>query len=189
MADSPFVFWINSFLCVFDLQSVTMSRLLPILLLTLGWSAALVAQNSICRQVVASAGKTGQNGNRYFSYTVGEPVVFAGTSPTNKITQGFNQPELCALVSTNDVTLNAWNIEVFPVPTEQYLNIRFSAEKQGALRAAVFDAVGRLMYGPQQLDDPSLSRIDCADWAPGVYFLRLEATDAHAAATLRFVRL
>ncbi len=163
--------------------------ILSTILLVAFLSSTQAQNNETCRQVIGAAGKYSQNGARYYAYTVGEVVVFTGASANARITQGFHQPELCALVSTQDITLNAWGIEVYPVPTDHFLNIRFSAEKEGHLIASVFDIMGRLQTGPLVLTDPAQSSIDCSSWQPGVYFLRLKASDSNAVSTIRFIRI
>jgi hypothetical protein len=106
------------------------------------------------------------------------------------LTQGFHQPDICQSVATKDLDLAAWEIEVFPNPTADFLNIRFSDENgSGALRASVFDVLGRAMLLQQPLDEPSGTSLNCQAWQSGVYFLRLEDAATGAAATVRFVRL
>lgn len=142
-----------------------------------------------CIQVISATGLSATQGGLSFSYTVGEPVITTLTGNTRKLTQGFHQPELCKVVSTNDLDLAAWNIEVFPNPTADALTVRFSHEKGAQLRANVFNSLGQVMLSDQSLNQPSGSGVDCASWQPGVYILQLQDPVTHRVASVRFVRL
>ena len=142
-----------------------------------------------CIQVIGASGKTGTQAGLTFSYTVGEPVITTLTGDTRKLTQGFHQPELCMLVSTLDLDLAAWDIEVFPNPTPDVLTVRFSDEKGSSLRASVFNLLGQIMISNQILSQPGGSRLDCAAWQPGVYILQLQDPATSGIASVRFIRL
>lgn len=142
-----------------------------------------------CIQVISSTGLTATQGGLTFSYTVGEPAITTLAGNTRKLTQGFHQPELCKLVSTNNLDLAAWDIEVFPNPTADALTIRFSDEKGAQLRASVFNLLGQVILSDQILTQPDGSRLDLAAWQPGVYILQLQDPATRGVASVRFVRL
>ena len=144
---------------------------------------------SLCQQVIAAAGKSGQMGNRYYSYTIGEPFITTLSSAGNKLTQGFHQPELCKLVSTQSLELEKWQIEVFPNPTQDFLNIRFAPRADERLYARVYDLLGRPILQQIILDQPDGTQLDCSNWQAGVYFLQLSTVNGSASAVHRFVRL
>jgi hypothetical protein len=167
-----------------------MNRLLLFALLGCMTNTILSGQSvTLCRQVLASAGKDGQHDVRYFSYTVGEPFISTLSGTQFKTTEGFHQPELCKVVATENVDLAKWQIEVFPNPTEDYLNIRYSPQTQGHLEASVVDLLGRTVLTTRLLNEPSGATFNCSDWQPGVYMLLLSATDSHAAAVIRFIKV
>jgi hypothetical protein len=142
-----------------------------------------------CIQVISATGLSATQGGLTFSYTVGEPVIMTLSGNTRKLTQGFHQPELCKLVSTNNLDLAAWNIEAFPNPTADALTVRFSDEKGAQLRASVFNLLGQVMLADQPLSQPDGSRLDCTSWQPGVYILQLQDPTTRGVASVRFVRL
>lgn len=141
-----------------------------------------------CIQVISASGKSGTQGGLTFTYTVGEAAITT-ISGSRKLTQGFHQPELCMLVSTDDFDLAAWNVEVFPNPTADRLTIRYSDEKGAILRASVFNLLGQVLVSNQPLTQPDGSILDCASWQPGVYILQLQDPATSGFATMRFVRL
>ena len=142
-----------------------------------------------CIQVISAAGKSGTQAGLTFHYTVGEPVITTLAGNSRKVTQGFHQPELCTLVSTNDLDLAAWGIEVFPNPATDFLTIRFSNDNGSSLNATVFNLFGQVMLSDQRLNKPDGTQLDCSSWQPGVYILQLQDPSTRAATSVRFVRL
>ncbi|MCS6929168.1 MAG: T9SS type A sorting domain-containing protein [Saprospiraceae bacterium] len=153
------------------------------------WSiSSLFSQNfSLFNRVVGATGQTGVNQNRFFTYTVGEAVTWTGIGKTRLLTQGFHQPEHTRLVYVGEQELASWNITVFPNPTTEVLNIRFSAEAGAYLLASVFDAGGRIIVAQERLSNGDV--LDCRNWQPGFYVLRLTHPGSRASAIVRFIRL
>lgn len=167
-----------------------MNRLSTFILLFLLWAASASAQDyTIFNQVIGSTGHFAVEGNQQWSYTVGEVVIETIGANNMVLTQGFHQPEFSIQVSTQDPDLAAWEIEVFPNPTTDVLNVRFSSNQTGALEAMVFDMYGRLLANPQTLEQATGSVIDCTPWLPGVYMLQLRDPQSQSIVTVRFIRL
>lgn len=143
---------------------------------------------SLCLQVIGSTGKAAVRDGMHFTYTVGEAVTPTLTGGIYKATQGFHQYDVCAVVSTHDVDLAAWNIEVFPNPTTDLLTVRFAAEKSNALNLSVFTTLGQAVLTDQTLTQPDGSLLDCSQWQPGIYLLLLSDPATGAAATVRVVK-
>lgn len=142
-----------------------------------------------CMQVVATTGGQGSQSNRSLSWTVGEPVVNTLHSTNYALTQGFQQPDACGkpTVGTNDLT--DWGIDVFPNPSEGWFTVRYSLEKQGALKASVYDLLGRPLLQAQNLDTAPGSMIDANAWPPGIYMLLLQDPITKSFATYRITRI
>lgn len=168
-----------------------MNRLLhiPIFLAIFTVPHFLSAQIGICNQVVASAGKSTMQGGRWYTYTVGEPVILTLSGNGSKITQGFNQPDLCLPVFTNDLNLADWELEIYPNPTANLIHFRYTAEKDGRLRARVFDLLGRTVVEDFSIDQPNDTPMDCSTWQPGVYLVQMQDPQTKAVATARIIRL
>lgn len=159
--------------------------LIPLLLPVFG-----AAQNySLCMQVIGTTGKAASRDGMHFTYTVGETLTTTlKESGLYKATQGFHQPDVCAVVSTHDVDLASWNIEVFPNPATDRLTIRFDAEKSNALNLSAFTPLGQAVLTHQTLTQPQGSLLDCSQWQPGIYLLLLSDPATGAAATVRVVK-
>lgn len=147
------------------------------------------AQISLCHQVISSSGKAVTVGGRSYTYTVGEPFIMTLSANTYKITQGFNQPDLCIPVLTNDLDLAAWNLEVYPNPASDQIHIRYSTEKEGHLDARVFDLLGRTIVQNFSINNPSDTRMDCSAWQAGVYLIQIQDKQTQSSATLRVVKV
>ncbi len=163
-----------------------------LLLALLGYAPPVFSQGQdigLCFQVLSSAGKSVVRAGRYYAYTIGEPFIFTLQGPATHVTQGFHQPELCLTVSTQTLDLAAWQIEVFPNPTADFLNIHYSPAYSGRLEADVFDVLGQLIAANVPVNQPDGSLLDCTAWQAGVYFLQLRDPATQAVATVRIVRL
>ncbi|HMX40605.1 MAG TPA: hypothetical protein PKD78_09765, partial [Saprospiraceae bacterium] len=123
---------------------------------------AAAQQYSQCMQVIGVTGKAAKRDGMHFTYTVGEAFTMTLTGGVNKMTQGFHQPDVCIIVSTDDVDLADWNIEVFPNPATDWLTVRFAADQSHTLRASVFTALGRAVLSDVPLTQPEGSSLDCS---------------------------
>lgn len=163
--------------------------LIPAFLLSLLSQFSHAQDYETCIQVLSTTGKTGTQNGLTFTYTVGEPIITTLAGNSRKLTQGFHQPELCAVVSTHNFDLASWNIEVFPNPTAEYLTVRFSDDKGSTLRAHVYNLLGQAMLTDQPLTRSNGSRLDCSSWQPGIYILQLQDPVTLGIASVRFIRL
>ena len=131
----------------------TMNRSSTLFLLLFAWTLSASAQNlSIFNQVIGSTGHFSVEDNQQWTYTVGEVVIETIGANNRTLTQGVHQPEFARPVFTIDPELLAWNIEVFPNPTADMLNVRFDSNQSGLLEAMMFDLYGRMLMQPQTLD-------------------------------------
>ncbi len=177
---------------VYSLVSIRIAMNRPIffaLLLCFASGVCFSQDYQICTQVIGSAGKSATQGGLSFSYTIGESVITTLTGNSRILTQGFHQPELCMPVSTHNLDLADWDIEVFPNPTADILTVRYATEKSRPLHATVFNLYGQVLIANQVLSQPGGTIIDCAALQPGVYLLHLQDGDTAASATVRFIRL
>lgn len=163
-----------------------MNRLLLCLLLAIPASVAMAQSYALCNQVIGATGKSAVNAGRHFAYTVGEAIISTESSANFTLTQGFHQPDICAIVSAFSPELADWHISVFPNPAEQQFHIQFAANR-GQLIATVTDPFGRLIISRQSIQNDYT--LDCASWQAGVYFLFLETPANNAFASLRLVKL
>jgi hypothetical protein len=146
---------------------------------------------SSCQVVIgASGGKSIENGRRY-AYTVGEAITGTLISPTSGrvLTQGFHQPDVCLPVSTlqPDLWLN-WEIQAYPNPTIDYLQLNFSAPDVSTLEYQVVDYLGRQVQSNAVLSTAG-DRIDCSKLLAGTYLLVLRHPKTQGLLSIPFQKL
>lgn len=167
-----------------------MNRYILTFLLPLLWSGSLTAQDyENCAQVIGATGKFAQRAGKIFFYTVGEPVILTLKTERYSLTQGFHQPDLCLSVATHDLDLAAWQIEVFPNPTADFITIRFDADQGNALVLSAHNLLGQTVLSDYPLTDPTGSFLDCTTWQSGVYIVQLRDPKSDQSATVKIVRL
>jgi hypothetical protein len=122
-------------------------------------SMAVTAQNQIARRVFASAGKFTRSvsmpGYIYsLSYTVGEPIIFGANGTTNKLSNGFQQPDVA--INSGGVTpgggggVSAIGVisnpfQVYPNPFSTFLNIKGPSFTESTTKLQLIDANGKLI--------------------------------------------
>jgi len=93
-------------------------------------------------QVIATSGNVSQQGNASISYTIGETVTPTATNGTTIITQGYQQPHYnITLLPPYQNTLP--NIQIFPNPTTDQLQITFDNEQELQTTIYLTDAAGK----------------------------------------------
>ncbi len=162
------------------------------LLTTAWWLLAILfcqAQDAtVFNQVIGTTGRSAVQQGRSYSYTLGEVAIITLRSNSRILTQGFHQPEQTRLVSVFTPGFEAWEVQVFPNPVSSQLTVRFSSEHGAALRASVFDLLGRQVVNHLMLTDSEGSTLDCQSWEPGVYFLILSDPAGQGQSTTRIIK-
>ena len=136
---------------------------------------------SFDRKVIASAGKDASNGaslsmNAYYmAYTVGEPLIYGGSSSTNKLNNGFIQPFPNATINPSTpsgLILANGDILVYPNPFGNYLMVDGPEENEEDIKVQLIDQQGKLILDQHVL--PKKYKLEIPEYcAPGVYFLNL----------------
>lgn len=122
----------------------------------------------------AAAGSTTIAGNTY-QYSVGEMVlVNTETSAGVILTQGFLQPSNDA-PSSIETFVNNININVYPNPTTDWLNISFNKSVSESIQLVLFDASGRIVIQEQHLDSGAENKLvlNLSNLASGAYMLHV----------------
>ncbi|MBL7827894.1 MAG: T9SS type A sorting domain-containing protein [Saprospiraceae bacterium] len=165
-----------------------MNRLFTLLFLSFPF-LAFSQSYALLNQVVASGGGSGAQGNYDIVWTIGEPVITTVSNQQHMLTQGFHQPNLLASVSTWDLNLTAFNFEVYPNPTTDFLNLTYKLQPENKLSFQVFNAAGRA-YGPiESLTSVGTHTLDCINWPAGVYYLMVFDQKSAKAASIKIVRI
>jgi hypothetical protein len=143
----------------------TVNLILLLLLAKIGF--AQMAINS-------TGGQTTINGQSH-EYSIGEVVVHTGT--TLIVTQGLLQPKKNT-PATGAVSNHITNqqLQLFPVPTADVLNIQGGFEKSGTLNISVYDMAGKFILQKKFLlaSGKELNQMNMTDLAEGNYTIHAE---------------
>lgn len=124
--------------------------------------------------VVASSGSHFAGTNAQVTWTVGESAIETYSNSTVMLTQGFNQPRL-VIIAIDDPKPEL-QVEVFPVPFSNELNVRIGESGQ-KMQVTLFDLQAKLVKPSQLLSGNATHTIDVSDISAGIYFLKVQASD------------
>lgn len=125
----------------------------------------------LCRDVVASAGGNTIIAGKNIEYTLGESVIGTIGNGDHSFTQGFHQPEICALTVGVSEIATASGLKVYPNPTNEALFLQFDAPVGQAFHWQVWSADGQLLEALPDADDRSTLKLDCRAYPSGTYWL------------------
>ena len=122
------------------------------------------------QSVIGSAGNYFSNAAVSIEYTVGEVVIFTGSSTNNTLTQGFHQTQLSA-VGLEELGDEMSILRAFPNPTNGQLNIELP-ETPDPYKLILLDPQGKVI-ALSDLKANERRQLDLSGFANGTYFLRL----------------
>lgn len=84
--------------------------------------------------------------------------------------------------------------DVYPNPTNRFLNLNFNKQPDGPSTLSIMDITGRTVYNSQLIIDNSFQRnplrqftIDVSSFSPGMYFIQIKNNDTYV--TQKFIKL
>ena len=137
-------------------------------------------------QVLSSFSTEGQSQHFQMSCTVGEPVIWTGSSAQLVVTQGFQQPDYKDPIPQKEPRPNPWQLALWPNPAQNLLYLSFSPPHHGYLHFTVYDAIGHLAIGLTGLPPTGLFELNLSNLAPGDYNI-LAIDEAGRQAAFRFL--
>lgn len=135
-----------------------------------------VHAQSLTPEVQASSGDFYTGGGVTLSWTLGETVTETYSSPSNIVTQGFQQPDV-TVTKVEEATAGV-NVVVFPNPTAGQLSVELTSVASRKMQLELVDINGRLLHS-QQAEVPAgvqTLTMDIASLAAGQYMLRVKDT-------------
>ena len=148
-----------------------MKKILLFILLILSIEVAYC--QSISREVNASAGEYFNNGNSSISWTLGEIVTETFVSDDNILTQGFQQ-SLLYVFGIDENADSIFNINVYPNPTSNILNIKINSKIKTTLRLELFDISGNCLFNKKISGNQNISeKINFCNYRNSIYLLKI----------------
>jgi hypothetical protein len=124
------------------------------------------------QETTSASGNSVESAGGSVSYTVGQVVSSAVTTPDGSVYQGVQQAYEIYDVTGNDLVIDVqFTCSVFPNPTEHTLLLKFESEN---LNNCYFELYS--LEGKRILDDEinsTITSIDVAGLKPATYYLRI----------------
>ena len=159
------------------------------LLLMLLLAGTLARAQMLTPRVVSSGGKYTSAGGYSLSQNIGELVVATLTGGTNKLTEGFEQPNPDAFVAIQDPLVPGMSIKLYPNPASDHVSISILSDKDMDYLFTIVDAVGRQVASSSMLSASVIGMVhtlDVSNLATGMYFMVVESADRKFSKTIRF---
>jgi len=137
------------------------------LLLLLGYANRSTGQQL---EMVGASGTYTVTAGLGISWTLGEVVTLTSVSPTEAVTQGFQQGDIW-VVSVNDAIGKNLSINVFPNPVVNYVQIK----TQSTIGLTILSTEGKLIQTKQI--NGTQTEIDMSEYSRGVYFFHFADSD------------
>ncbi|MEI6766424.1 MAG: T9SS type A sorting domain-containing protein [Bacteroidota bacterium] len=152
-----------------------MKKILLTSLCLITFTSAVIAQVSVERFVLASAGGSYSNGSTLsLDYTIGEVAVTTVGNGSNILTQGFQQPFTNVLVSVPENTSRNLCITAGPNPARDNIDIRINSTAGAQVTAQLYDVLGRMIrIQSGNTDNSGILKLDfeVSNLATGYYYL------------------
>lgn len=147
-----------------------MKRIFTIFLLL---TAYVTFSQQLSPEVIASAGDHFENDDISLSWTLGEPVISTLNSEII-LTQGFHQ-DLYIITSIDEMDMSEYNIQIYPNPTPDFLNIEFNKTQSTneVMIIQLFDIKGSLIKEYKISGASNSTRINLQLFERSNYFLRI----------------
>ncbi|NND77901.1 MAG: T9SS type A sorting domain-containing protein [Flavobacteriales bacterium] len=139
------------------------------------------------QELISSAGETLANSSVRLDFSLGEISIETASASNVILTQGFHQSVLSVTevleVGSKD------DIQVFPNPTQEYLNIQFTGNMDELGYARIYSLVGKMVFEDEIISTELTKRIDIKHIKAGQYLLVISTDDDRILNTYRIVKL
>ena len=144
---------------------------------------------SIAPQSVNSSGTKMSQANGSLSFTVGELVVLSQTdSQGNTLGGGFTAGATLTTVSITETDAAVLDVNVFPNPTSDLVNIRINHATKEQVIVSITDLQGKEVYEGSYAGVANTIGINTAAYAPGTYVLSLKNNNNQVLGTYKIIK-
>ena len=133
------------------------------------WMVSLLNAQNTDRTVIAAGGNSITTTALQVNWTIGESMTTARTIEALHVTQGYQQSEVVAELTTTTPEAVELQLDVYPNPATELLNVRWN-DPQATLRFRLIDMKGQTVKSGAS-DGNSLMSIPVTDIAAGTYSL------------------
>jgi hypothetical protein len=144
---------------------------------------------SIAPQSVNSSGTKMSQANGSLSFTVGELVVLSQTdSQGNTLGGGFTAGATLTTVSIQESDARVLDINVFPNPSSNLVNIRINHAAIEQVVVSITDLQGKEVYNGKYAGVANTIGINTTAYAPGTYVLSLKNYNSQVLGTYKIIK-
>ncbi len=140
--------------------------------------------------VIASAGTVFTDGTTSLSWTLGEIAVSTITSGSNKLTQGFHQPEINIPIGIDNASGQNF-ISAFPNPVSDNLVLALSTVVTENISVEIMDMLGRVVKSETLYSGTAETKhtIQMSDFAPGAYLVKASGKNSKLLKTIKITKI
>jgi hypothetical protein len=139
-----------------------------IFIVLINFSFVVTKAQSIAPQLVSFCGNTITGGGYSLDYSLGEIATTTISVTTNKLTQGFQQPDY--YYSTGIKELETGTISIYPNPTSDFINV---IENKCQLKNIIFyDLTGKVVLKSNS------NKVDISILSSGIYLAVVTTNEA-----------
>lgn len=135
---------------------------------------------------ISVSGTTFQNAEAEMAWTIGGIITATFSDAENFLTHGFHQTQLI-VSKIPDVNEIAFNINVFPNPVINILNIAIENTQRHSFNYSLFDIRGRKIM--TRLMTGNLEQISVNHLKPGIYLLKVFDEKSSAVSVFKLHKL
>jgi hypothetical protein len=133
-----------------------------------------ISYTSVSQELISASGNSHQSGNMHITWSLGELMTETFSSPSNLLTQGFNQPQLTVTnVPVNEI--NDFTVLLYPNPTHSFINIQIDDTRNDEFRIYAID--GRLL-ATEEISG-SITTVDFQQFESGIYLVKILRDQSH----------
>jgi hypothetical protein len=146
---------------------------------------------SITPEVIATAGDYFVGSNATLSWTLGEVITETVSNGTYTLTQGFQQPHYNITGIPDDPTIKndvAGEINIYPNPVDDQLNVSFKDMKQDHVVITLFDLNGKILINDIAENTTAVKQLNMTFVAKGNYIIRFATKDGKFLKSFKVVK-
>lgn len=146
-----------------------MKQMLCIIFCVIGFGKTYCQQ--ISNDLISTSGNYDSNDDNQISWIIGESFTETLSNSENTLTQGFLQTNL-EITSINEFQIKELEIEIFPNPTNEILNIIYINNENDELYYSITNLNGKIIsIGSIVEHDKVMKQIDFTNYNSGIYII------------------
>lgn len=148
---------------------------------------ALLSQSKTL-ELNPAAGDEFTSDNMTLTWSIGEGIIETFSNNEIILTQGFHQPTL-KITQIDETEESDFQINVYPNPTSDIVQINFISNKEINCSAQLFDMSGKLLFSKNIKGTEVTENINLTDYSSTLYLLRIIETSGKMVKTYKIQRI